>query len=120
MEAIEKHTGLVYPMKRDNVDTDQIIPKQFLKRIERTGFGQFLFYHWRFDNDGHKRSDFTMNEAKYDDASILIAGRTLVAALLGSMLLGRYWIMDSGLLLLQALQIFFIIIRLKMGSCQLK
>src|SRR5699024_5015031 len=74
MEAIEKHTGLVYPMKRDNVDTDQIIPKQFLKRIERTGFGQFLFYHWRFDNDGHKRSDFTMNEAKYDDASILIAG----------------------------------------------
>lgn len=74
MEAIQKHTGLVYPMKRDNVDTDQIIPKQFLKRIERTGFGQFLFYHWRFDNDGNKRKDFDMNDAKYDDASILIAG----------------------------------------------
>jgi len=45
MEAIKKHTGLVYPLHRSNVDTDQIIPKQFLKRIERTGFGQFLFYH---------------------------------------------------------------------------
>src|SRR5699024_11724117 len=59
MEAIRKHTGLVYPLKRDNVDTDQIIPKQFLKRIERTGFGQFLFYHWRFDDDGNKREDFS-------------------------------------------------------------
>lgn len=74
MEAIKKHTGLVYPMNRDNVDTDQIIPKQFLKRIERTGFGQFLFYHWRFDDDGNKRSTFTLNDSKYDDASILIAG----------------------------------------------
>ena len=74
MEAIKKHTGLVYPMNRDNVDTDQIIPKQFLKRIERTGFGQFLFYHWRFDDDGNKRSTFTLNDPKYDDASILIAG----------------------------------------------
>lgn len=74
MEAIQNHTGLVYPMIRDNVDTDQIIPKQFLKRIERTGFGQFLFYHWRFDNDGNKRKDFSMNNAKYADASILIAG----------------------------------------------
>lgn len=74
MEAIQNHTGLVYPMIRDNVDTDQIIPKQFLKRIERTGFGQFLFYHWRFDNDGNKRKDFSMNDAKYADASILIAG----------------------------------------------
>src|SRR5699024_8285630 len=74
MEAIKKHTGIVYPLHRSNVDTDQIIPKQFLKRIERTGFGQFLFYHWRFDDDGNKRTDFNLNDAKYEDASILIAG----------------------------------------------
>ncbi|MGY0693505.1 3-isopropylmalate dehydratase small subunit [Virgibacillus sp. FSP13] len=74
MEAIQEHKGLVYPLNRTNVDTDQIIPKQFLKRIERTGFGQFLFYHWRFDDDGNKREDFDLNKSKYDDASILIAG----------------------------------------------
>ena len=74
MEAIKKHTGIVYPLNRENVDTDQIIPKQFLKRIERTGFGQFLFYHWRFDDEGNKRDDFTLNESKYDNASILLAG----------------------------------------------
>jgi 3-isopropylmalate/(R)-2-methylmalate dehydratase small subunit len=74
MQAIKNHTGLVYPLKRSNVDTDQIIPKQFLKRIERTGFGQFLFYHWRFDDDGNKRASFTLNDPKYDDASVLIAG----------------------------------------------
>jgi len=74
VEAIKKHTGLVYPLNRDNVDTDQIIPKQFLKRIERTGFGQFLFYNWRFDDDGNERSDFSMNDPKYADASVLIAG----------------------------------------------
>jgi len=74
VEAIKKHTGIVYPLKRDNVDTDQIIPKQFLKRIERSGFGQFLFYHWRFDDDGNKREEFSMNQQKYDQASILLAG----------------------------------------------
>src|SRR5690625_4244124 len=74
MEPIKTHTGLVYPLHRANVDTDQIIPKQFLKRIERTGFGQYLFYHWRFDDDGNKRDDFNLNDAKYEGASILIAG----------------------------------------------
>lgn len=74
MEAIKRHTGIVYPLNRGNVDTDQIIPKQFLKRIERTGFGQFLFYHWRFDDEGNKRSDFSLNLPKYDDATILLAG----------------------------------------------
>ena len=58
-----------------NVDTDQIIPKQFLKRIERKGFGQFLFYNWRFDDDGKPREDFTLNEAQYQHASILVAGK---------------------------------------------
>src|SRR5699024_8017530 len=74
MEAVTEHQGLVYPLNRTNVDTDQIIPKQFLKRIERTGFGQFLFYHWRFDDDGNKRPNFNLNEPKYDHASILVTG----------------------------------------------
>ncbi|RLQ96086.1 3-isopropylmalate dehydratase small subunit [Falsibacillus albus] len=74
MEPIRQHKGLVYPLNRANVDTDQIIPKQFLKRIERQGFGQFLFYHWRFDDDGNPRSDFSLNEKRYDQSSILIAG----------------------------------------------
>ncbi len=74
MEAIKQHKGLVYPLNRTNVDTDQIIPKQFLKRIERTGFGQFLFYHWRFDDDGNKRDSFNLNDPKYEHASILVTG----------------------------------------------
>ncbi|MBR3117864.1 MULTISPECIES: 3-isopropylmalate dehydratase small subunit [Oceanobacillus] len=74
MEAIQEHKGLVYPLDRSNVDTDQIIPKQFLKRIERTGFGEFLFYNWRFDDDGNPREDFTLNQQQYKNASILIAG----------------------------------------------
>lgn len=74
MEPIKKHTGIVCPLNRDNVDTDQIIPKQFLKRIERTGFGQFLFYHWRYDDDGNLRPDFAMNDPKYKDATILLTG----------------------------------------------
>ncbi len=74
MEPLRIHQGLVYPLNRTNIDTDQIIPKQFLKRIERSGFGQFLFYHWRFDDDGNPRPDFSLNEQKYAGASILIAG----------------------------------------------
>lgn len=74
MEAIEKHTGTVYPLDRDNVDTDQIIPKQFLKRIERTGFGEFVFYNWRFDDEGNPRENFDLDSPKYEDASILVAG----------------------------------------------
>lgn len=74
MEPLRTHQGLVYPLNRSNIDTDQIIPKQFLKRIERSGFGQFLFYHWRFDDDGQPRSDFSLNDPKYKGASILVAG----------------------------------------------
>ncbi|WP_449355442.1 3-isopropylmalate dehydratase small subunit [Virgibacillus natechei] len=74
MEAIQEHKGLVYPLNRTNIDTDQIIPKQFLKRIERTGFGQFLFYNWRFDDDGNERADFELNKPEYQGASILLAG----------------------------------------------
>ncbi|MFD2617818.1 3-isopropylmalate dehydratase small subunit [Terrilactibacillus laevilacticus] len=74
MEPFKKHRGLVCPLDRRNVDTDQIIPKQFLKRIERQGFGECLFYHWRFDDEGHKKQDFVLNKEKYEGASILIAG----------------------------------------------
>ncbi|SDZ17474.1 3-isopropylmalate/(R)-2-methylmalate dehydratase small subunit [Evansella caseinilytica] len=74
MEPIRQHHGLVYPLNRANIDTDQIIPKQFLKRIERQGFGQFLFYNWRFNDDGAAREDFSLNQDKYAGASILVAG----------------------------------------------
>jgi len=69
------HTGLAAPLDRSNVDTDQIIPKQFLKRIERTGFGQFLFYDWRFLPSGETNSEFSLNNPRYRGASILIAGK---------------------------------------------
>jgi len=69
------HKGLVVPLDRSNVDTDQIIPKQFLKRVERTGFGEFLFYDWRFVRDGQPDSSFAMNESRYQGASILLTGK---------------------------------------------
>lgn len=73
MQPIIKHTGLVVPMDRSDVDTDQIVPKQFLKRIERTGFGQFLFYDWRFDATGRvPKPEFELNKPEYQGASILL------------------------------------------------
>lgn len=74
MEPIKIFTGKAAVIDRKNVDTDQIIPKQFLKRIERSGFGQFLFYNWRFDEQGKERPDFELNQEKNKGASILIAG----------------------------------------------
>ena len=73
MQAFTKHTGIVATMDRANVDTDQIIPKQFLKRIERTGFGQFLFFDWRFLDDGSDNPDFELNQPAVKQASILVA-----------------------------------------------
>ena len=75
MQAFTKHTGLVAPLDRANVDTDQIIPKQFLKRIERTGFGEFLFNDWRYLPDGQLNPSFVLNEPRYKGASILVAGK---------------------------------------------
>ncbi len=71
---MKKHTGQPVAIYRPNIDTDQIIPKQFLKRIERTGYGEFLFYDWRFKPDGSADPDFVLNDPKYAGASILIAG----------------------------------------------
>jgi len=75
MIPFRSHTGLVAPLDRANVDTDQIIPKQFLKRIERTGFGEFLFYDWRYGRNGELNDEFTLNEPRYRGASILVAGK---------------------------------------------
>lgn len=75
MEKFTKLTGKVAPLNRVNVDTDQIIPKQFLKRIERTGFGEFAFFDWRYLEDGVPNPEFVLNEPRYADASILVAGR---------------------------------------------
>jgi 3-isopropylmalate/(R)-2-methylmalate dehydratase small subunit len=75
MKKFRKHTGLVAPLDRVNVDTDQIIPKQFLKRIERTGFGEFLFYDWRYNGDGTKQKSFILHQPQYSGTSILVAGK---------------------------------------------
>ena len=75
MNTFTKHTGLVVAMDRSNVDTDQIIPKQFLKRIERTGFGEFLFFDWRYYDDGSPNPGFELNAPEAAGASILLARR---------------------------------------------
>lgn len=74
MNKFTKHKGHAAPLYQPNIDTDQIIPKQFLKRIERTGYGEFLFFDWRFNADGSPRTDFILNNPKYKGASILLAG----------------------------------------------
>lgn len=73
MKPFIVHEGLVAPLDRTNVDTDQIIPKQFLKRVERSGFGQFLFYDWRFTEDGEAKPDFILNDPVYRDATVLLS-----------------------------------------------
>ena len=75
MEPFIKHEGIVLPLDRADVDTDQIMPAEFLKRIERTGFGQFLFNSWRRLEDGTPNPDFILNNPKYEGASILVARR---------------------------------------------
>ena len=73
MRAFTEHTGIVAPLEAMNADTDQIIPKQFLKRIERTGYGDVLFYDWRYLDDGKTPNpEFEMNQTRYEGASILL------------------------------------------------
>src|ERR1700683_1170664 len=74
MKEFRAHTGIVVPLDRADVDTDQILPKQFLKRIERTGFGQFLFHDWRFTPTSEPNREFVLNQPRYRGASILLAG----------------------------------------------
>ena len=75
MKPFRIHTGRVALLDRANVDTDQIIPKQFLKRIERTGFGEFLFNDWRYLPDGTPDPSFSLNDSRYSGASILVTGK---------------------------------------------
>jgi 3-isopropylmalate/(R)-2-methylmalate dehydratase small subunit len=75
MEPFRVHTGLVAPLDRPNVDTDQIIPKQFLKRVEKTGFGEFLFYDWRRRPSGEMDEAFILNQPRYHNPTILVAGK---------------------------------------------
>jgi len=75
MEPFKTLTSLAAPLDRTNVDTDQIIPKQFLKRIERTGYGDFLFFDWRQTSDGNPVVDFVLNDPRFKSAQILIAGK---------------------------------------------
>lgn len=74
MDKFTVHSGSTVAIYQPNIDTDQIIPKQFLKRIERTGYGEFLFYDWRFNSDGSAKREFILNDPRYKNASILIAG----------------------------------------------
>lgn len=74
MNKYQKKEGVAVPLDRLNVDTDQILPKQFLKRVERAGFGEFVFYDWRFRADGSRDENFVLNQPRYNDAEILIAG----------------------------------------------
>lgn len=73
MQPFKTHTGVVVPLNQVNVDTDQIIPKQFLKLTERTGFGRYLFHDWRFHPDGNPRADFILNHPRYRGGNILLA-----------------------------------------------
>ena len=75
MEPFVSLNAKLAPLNRVNVDTDQIIPKQFLKRVERTGFGQFLFNDWRLNSDGSENPEFILNKQEYSGAEILVSGR---------------------------------------------
>ena len=74
MEPFKNTTSIVTPLDKVNVDTDQIVPKQFLKLVQKSGFGKFLFYNWRFDENENEKSDFILNDSKYENSKILIAG----------------------------------------------
>ncbi|MEK5206281.1 3-isopropylmalate dehydratase small subunit [Psychrobacillus sp. FSL H8-0510] len=73
MEPINEIKSVITPLNQKNVDTDQIISKEFLKRIERTGFGKYLFYHWRFDANDQPIKDFVLNDERYKESTILVA-----------------------------------------------
>jgi len=74
MELFKKVTSIVTPLDKVNVDTDQIVPKQFLKLVQKSGFGKFLFFNWRYDENENKKPDFVLNDSKYENSKILVAG----------------------------------------------
>lgn len=74
MKPFKKITSIVMPLDKVNIDTDQIVPKQFLKLVQKTGFGKFLFYNWRYDKNEQPISDFTLNDKKFKNSKILVTG----------------------------------------------
>jgi len=74
MDSFKKITSIVTPLDKVNVDTDQIVPKQFLKLVQKSGFGKFLFFNWRYDEQENKKSDFVLNDPKYENSQVLVAG----------------------------------------------
>ena len=74
MEPFKKVESIITPLDKVNVDTDQIVPKQFLKLVQKSGFGKFLFYNWRFDEQENKKTDFVLNDSKYGGSKILVTG----------------------------------------------
>lgn len=74
MQSFKKIKTIITPLDKVNVDTDQIVPKQFLKLIQRSGFGKFLFYNWRYDDQDRIKSDFVLNDPKYKNSKILVTG----------------------------------------------
>ncbi len=74
MDSFKKITSIVTPLDKVNVDTDQIVPKQFLKLVQKSGFGKFLFFNWRYDEQENEKSDFILNNPKYENSQILVAG----------------------------------------------
>ena len=74
MKSFKTITSIVTPLDKINVDTDQIVPKQFLKLVQKSGFGKFLFFNWRYDENENKKSDFILNDSKYENSQILVVG----------------------------------------------
>lgn len=74
MDSFKKITSIVTPLDKVNVDTDQIVPKQFLKLVQKSGFGKFLFFNWRYDEQENEKSDFVLNNPKYKNSQVLVAG----------------------------------------------
>jgi 3-isopropylmalate/(R)-2-methylmalate dehydratase small subunit len=74
MEPFNNVTSIVTPLDKVNVDTDQMVPKQFLKLVQKSGFGKYLFFNWRYDENENKKPDFVLNDSKYENSKILVAG----------------------------------------------
>ncbi len=74
MESFNSVTSIVTPLDKVNVDTDQLVPKQFLKLVQKSGFGKYLFFNWRYDENENKKPDFVLNDVKYENSKILVAG----------------------------------------------
>ena len=74
MDSFKNVDSIVTPLDKVNVDTDQIVPKQFLKLVQKSGFGKFLFFNWRYDENENKKPDFVLNDSKYENSKILVAG----------------------------------------------